>query len=402
MPLMALWESNAEAISEFTIEQVVSSAGDGNLKDGSVCSSELRQYLSQAQTEKLAEYVEHCLAHPFARSGMVLQDVVNELGRRLDYQVRNGRYQGTSSEIGFDGIWLSPEGHTIVVEVKTTDAYRIALDTVAGYRSKLNSQGAITTPSSILIVVGREDTGELEAQVRGSRHAWDIRLISADALLKLVKLNETVEGAETGQKIRSLLVPMEYTKLDDMIDVMFTTAKDVETATEADTSGPDEEEDDEERASRQKGVWQFTDSATLQRKRDVIVAAIAKRESTNLLKKSRALHWSSDREVRIACAISKRYERGAYKYWYAYHPQWDEFLGTAPRAYFVLGCVDLDIAFAVPAAKLRENLDSLNTTTTEKGHYWHIHIAEGPRGSYGIVLPKLGTTLPLAGYEVRL
>jgi len=35
----------------------------------------------------------------------------------------------------------------------------------------------------VLIVVGRQDTGELEAQIRGSRHAWDIRLISAEALL---------------------------------------------------------------------------------------------------------------------------------------------------------------------------------------------------------------------------
>ena len=62
-------------------------------------------------------------------------------------------------------------------------------------RNLLNTH-VISTPSSILIVVGRDDTGELEAQVRGSRHAWDIRLISADALVKLVNLKETVEGSE--------------------------------------------------------------------------------------------------------------------------------------------------------------------------------------------------------------
>ena len=84
-----------------------------------------------------------------------------------------------------------------------------------------------------MIVVGREDTGEVEAQVRGSRHAWDIRLISADALIKLVQLKENAEGPETGRKIRSLLVPREYTRLDDMVDVMFSTAKDMEIATEA-------------------------------------------------------------------------------------------------------------------------------------------------------------------------
>jgi len=66
---------------------------------------------------------------------------------------------------------------------------------------------------------GPRDTGELEAQVRGSRHAWDIRLISADALVKLTQLKENTEGTETGRKIRSLLTPMEYTRLDQMIDV---------------------------------------------------------------------------------------------------------------------------------------------------------------------------------------
>ncbi len=69
-------------------------------------------------------------------------------------------------------------------------------------------------PSSVLIVVGREDTGELEAQVRGSRHAWDMRLISADALIKLVELKEGAGDPETGRKICSLLAPMEYTRLD--------------------------------------------------------------------------------------------------------------------------------------------------------------------------------------------
>jgi hypothetical protein len=133
--------------------------------------------------------------------------------------VANGRYQGTVNQIGYDGIWVSPQGQTVVVEVKTTDAYRISLDTIAGYRDKLLKAGQIASPSSSLIIVGREDTGELEAQIRGSRHAWDMRLISADALIKLVKLKESAEGAETGVKIRSLLVPREYTRLDEMVDV---------------------------------------------------------------------------------------------------------------------------------------------------------------------------------------
>ena len=228
MPLLTLFATAPDSIALFTIEQVVSAAGDGVLRDHSACSTELRDYLSKVGTSKLTEYLDHCLSNPFPKSGMVLQDVVNELGRRLDYHVTNGRYQGVQGQIGFDGLWLSPEGHSLVVEVKTTDAYRISLDNLAGYHDKLSAGGKLSSDSSILIIVGRQDTGELEAQIRGSRHAWDIRVISAEALIKLVLLKEDAEAVETGVKMRSLLTPIEYTRLDRMVDVMFSTARDVE------------------------------------------------------------------------------------------------------------------------------------------------------------------------------
>ena len=136
MPLLAFFKSDPATVGQLTIEQVVSNAGDGVLKDNSICSGELREYASQVLSDKIAQYINHCLSAPFSKGGMVLQDLVNEFGRRLDYQVTNGRYQGTTNTIGFDGLWLSPEGHSIIVEVKTTDAYRISLDTIAGYRGQ--------------------------------------------------------------------------------------------------------------------------------------------------------------------------------------------------------------------------------------------------------------------------
>lgn len=185
-------------------------AGDGQLRDDSQCSQELREYVRQISTTKIANYIEQCLSSSFGKGGIVLQDLVNELGRRLDYNVVDGRYQGVVGGIGFDGLWSSPEGHSLVAEVKTTDAYRLSLDTLANYRAKLAAAGKLTANSSILIIVGRQDTGELEAQIRGSRHAWDVRVISAEALIKLVQLKENSEATETGLKIRSLLIPVEY------------------------------------------------------------------------------------------------------------------------------------------------------------------------------------------------
>jgi hypothetical protein len=402
MPLLALWSSNPSAIGEASIEQIVAIAGDGNLRDASSCSNELREYLSQTDSRKLSTYVEHCLTSGFTKSGFVLQDLVNELGRRLDYKVTNGRYQGTSTQIGFDGIWTSPEGHTIVAEVKTTDTYRIALDSIAGYRQKLLAAKTFSEPSSILILVGRQDTGELEAQIRGSRHAWDIRLISVDALLKLVQLKENSESPETGRQIRSLLTPMEYTRLDNMIDVMFATATDVEAViAEANADADRAEESATKIETKVKSGWEFTDFAVLDSKRSEIIDAVSKNIGTKLIKKSRALFWDAAHEKRVACSISKRYTR-AYPYWYAFHPEWNEFLQGGTDSYFVLGCMDLDVAFAIPLKTIAANLDALNTTTTSKKTYWHIHLAETDAGGYAILLPHYGKQLPLDEFQISI
>jgi hypothetical protein len=405
MPLLAFWESNPDEVGQTSIEQIVAMAGDGNLKDGSHCSSEFREYLTQADTPKLASYIEHCLSISFAKGGLVFQDLVNELGRRLDYKVLNGRYQGTMNAIGFDGIWTSPEGHTIVAEVKTTDAYRIPLDTIASYRQKLLDNKEVTEPSSILILVGRQDTGELEAQIRGSRHAWDIRVISADSLLKLVQLKENSDDPETGRKIRSLLTPMEFTRLDSLVDVMFATVADVEagiietaieTATEKAESIPVND------IVEAPSGWEFTDAAVLDAKRAKVIDTLAKTIGSKFIKKSRALYWDAAHDNRLACSISKRYTKGAYPYWYAYHPQWDEFLGEGKKSFFVLGCMDLPHAFAIPLETLRKNLPALNTTTTDRSTYWHIHLVETANGSIALQLPKLSRQLPLDEFRIVL
>ncbi|MBM3520719.1 MAG: hypothetical protein FJX63_08120, partial [Alphaproteobacteria bacterium] len=213
MPLLPILKSNPNDVYALTVGQVVAICGDGKLADDTECSKELREFFSQVPSTKLFEYVNSCLTDSFEKGGQVLQDIVNELGRRLDYQVTNGLYAGKQNAIGNDGIWSSPTGHSIVVEVKTSDAYRINLDKIADYRTKLLGSQKITGTSSILIVVGRQDTGDLEAQVRGSRHAWDIRLISVDALIKLVELKEETEE-DTISKIRELLVPFEYSRVE--------------------------------------------------------------------------------------------------------------------------------------------------------------------------------------------
>jgi hypothetical protein len=123
--LLTLLKTDRAQVDAFSIEQVVALCGTGKLADNSETCHEFREYLQIADSENLFKYLETCLRAGFEKSGVVLQDIVNELGRRLDYTVENGLYQGRSNAIGYDGLWTAPSGHVIVVEVKTTDAYRI-------------------------------------------------------------------------------------------------------------------------------------------------------------------------------------------------------------------------------------------------------------------------------------
>ena len=401
MPLLALWRSNPEAITKLSIEQIVATAGDGKLRDQSDTSSELREYLAQIPSEKLGHYAEQCLEGSFQKSGLALQDVVNELGRRLGFGVENGRYQGVVGGIGFDGIWRNPDGGNLVVEVKTTDAYRISLDTIASYRRKLQDSGKVDFGASVLIIVGREDTGELEAQVRGSRHAWDMRLISVDALSALVKLKENTEAGSTEQKIRSILSPREYTRLDGLIDVLFTAAKDVEVTVSIDQPAPTDSDDGDDGAG---SGWRFTDPGTLNQVRQQVLEALGKREGINFVKRSRALYSDVSHSIRAVCTVSKRYtKRGATPYWYAYHPAWDIYLGEGAKGWLVLGCVDLNQAFAIPVDVMRAQLDKLNMTIKEDGsRYSHVKIVRMASDTYALQLPKVSGQLPLQRYALAI
>lgn len=398
MPLIDIWKADKSSVLQMTIEQIASIAGDGKLVDNSKCQLELREYLKEASTDSLAEYSSFCLENSFTKSGQVLQDVVNELGRRLEYIVENGRYQGVKNAIGFDGIWQDDDQRSLVVEVKTTDAYRLSLDTVANYRVSLIKEGRISELSSVLIVVGRTDTGELEAQVRGSRHAWHVRIIGIDSLIQLVRVKESADSQETIKKIRTLLAPLEYTRLDELVGVVFAATKDIEVSTDEVVS---------DSVSTEDKTGYFNDKTspeTIFEIRDKIIGVASAAFGESLIKKTRAMYWSPSHEIRVACTISKRYEtQGIVKYWYAYHPSWDIFLSEGVTSFVALGCVDLDIAFLLPLEVIQNVLSNLNITEKKGGGmYWHLKITEPTAGNYFLQVPSPGTDLPLCKYRVNI
>jgi len=362
MALSDLWENSRQQLEGKHVQQIIAFAGDGHLRDGGNASEDFRSFLSKIPTLMLQEYADQCLNNSFTGSGLALQDVVNEIGRRLGFKVTNGRYRGGSGHIGFDGMWSIQDGHSIVVEVKTTDAYRIDLNVVADYRRALIKEGSISgDQSSILIVVGRKDTGDLEAQIRGSKQAWDIRLISVDALLRLMMVKQEVEDPKIIKRINDILIPREFTKLDEIVEILFSTAEDLK--------GDEitEEDDTEDEVKTPK----FTPVAF----HDACVKRIETHLGKSFIKQSRASFVSSDKQTALICAVSKEYARGGKTgYWFSFHPHQKEFLETAASGYVAFGCGSEQKIVLIPVSDFKAWLDGLNITQKEDRFYWHVII----------------------------
>jgi hypothetical protein len=398
MALLNFWKNSREDVLLLRIEQVVANAGDGNIKDQSVCSRELRSYFRECPAESLFDYARQILERSFNNSGLVLQDIVNEFGRRLDFDVEDGLYRGKPTAIGFDGIWRAQNQPALVVEVKTTDYVTVDLDTHSRYKERLVAKDEITREASTLIVVGRDDTGALEAQIRGSRYAWEMRLISVDSLIRLVQIKEKSGDKGTVNQIRQLLQPFEYTRIDRIIDVIFTTTRDVENQQELEPIAAVETAEQAKEPGRQAR----TSLELLNSKRQAAVDGFSVLKRKALVRRSATLFSDSTKELRVCCAVSKRYESDHQPYWYAFHPAWNEFLGEGEESYFILACMDRDEAFAIPYKWMKGNLNNFNTSDRGDKSYWHVPITILDSGELAVNASRISRKTALTPYKFSI
>lgn len=240
----------------------------------------------------------------------------------------------------------------------------------------------------------------MEAQVRGSRYAWEMRLISIERLIKLVQIKEKSDGPSTLNQIRQLLQPFEYTKIDKIIDVIFTTTVNVESQQEIEQETPAPIGKDEE--EREGGKQVRTDPELLNAKRQQAVDAFALLKGKELVKRSQTLFWSPDKELRVCCAVSKRYDSDYQPYWYAYHPKWDEFLAEGKESYFIISCMDRDEAFAVPYSWIENNKKNMNMTDRGDRSCWHVPVTTLETGKLAINTSKVGIKAALEAYRYAL
>jgi hypothetical protein len=138
------------------------------------------------------DLIEECLRESDTQYARALQDLVNYVGHFLGFEVEHGRYQGTTSDIGHDGLWSSPEGFYVVVETKTTEQFTIKTSTLTGYVDRLISERRIPDKESAmgLYVIGEpdEEVSHLENSIIAEKKTNQLRTISVDALLSLAEL----------------------------------------------------------------------------------------------------------------------------------------------------------------------------------------------------------------------
>lgn len=369
MSLVDLWQSSQEQLADKHVQQVITFAGNGKLKDGNATSDEFRSFLDLIPSSYLSRYSSECLESRFDGSGLALQDIVNQAGRRLGFHVTDGRYRGTQSHIGFDGLWFSPDGDQIILEVKTTDAYRIDLNTVADYRRALIKNGEITEDrSSMLIVVGRQDTGDLEAQIRGSRHAWDIRLLSMESLFRLVSIREDIEGPAIARKICAIIIPREYTRVDGIIDLVFTAAAEAR----AEVSDEEISEDDSADTSAVEGKKPKFKPVNFH---EECIVRIQDRLKLLLIRRSKATFISTKKDTALICAVSREHDTSVGTgYWFAFHTHQRDFLNGFQNAFVAFGCGSAATILLIPFKDFQAWLSGMNMTHAEEREYWHVQI----------------------------
>jgi hypothetical protein len=177
-------------------------------------------------------------------------------------------------------------------------------------------------------------------------------------------LKESVDDPRIIDRICNILIPREFTRLDEIVEIVFFTTE------EAKQSPPFEEviEDDsletEPKAAARPAAFH-----------EACIERFSRQHKVKLIRRSRASFSTSDGSFAVICAVSKAHHiRNQTSYWFAFHPYYKDFLEKSPNSFLVLGCGSGDYVLEIPYNELLSWLDDLWTTEMEDRMYWHIRL----------------------------
>jgi hypothetical protein len=195
----------------FTLDQILGLVGTLDDAPGTDTPRErFRAFLrtSVGSLGAVRDYVEACTKNKGPQYDHALQDLVNHAGALIGFAVEFGRYKGVPNDVGHDGLWRWSD-FTIVVEVKTTDAFSIQTATVVGYVDRLISKGAVADWDHAmgLYVFGRTDSQlrQLANSIVAEKRTHQLRIATVDDILSLAELVQ--EGHISADEAVALLKP---------------------------------------------------------------------------------------------------------------------------------------------------------------------------------------------------
>jgi hypothetical protein len=210
-----------------------------------------------------------------------------------------------------------------------------------------------------------------------------------DALLRLLKIKESVDDPAIAKKIAQILIPREYTRVDGIIDVVFSAAEEGTTQLETD-------EDEHEATSRNGKKFVPV------KFHEACVTRLEKHLRQTLVRQTRSTYATPDGDIALVCSISRQHEdtnRRNHWYWFAFHPYYKDFLANRKQASVAFACGSPDLILLVPSPDFHSWLDGLNMTRRDESFYWHVKIHEA---SNKLVLHRKSGFAPIELQKFRI
>jgi DNA-dependent RNA polymerase auxiliary subunit epsilon len=194
--------------------------------------------------------------------------------------------------------------------------------------------------------------------------------------MRLVKIKESADNKATIKKIRSILTPLELTKLDFVVDLLASTTEDIREVSET---------DGEQETASEKAPKRFTPVAF----NNEVAESVAKHLGKDLKKATRSLYVSADQATAVRCLVSKAHKPGeSTYYWYAFHPYYKDSLNEYEKTFIAFGCGSPEKVLLFSLDTFVSWLDNMNMTQVADKMYWHVHFLQSQSGSIKIVFKK--------------
>jgi len=178
-------------------------------------------------------------------------------------------------------------------------------------------------------------------------------------------MRETINDNKTLLQINEVFKPLEYTRVDGLVELLFLTSED--------SKGTDLPKEIVGDTENNTGV--LTDKEPPMNFHSLCMGKIGGMLNKTFVKLSKTAYESSDRYIGISLNVSKTYLSGNnISFWFSFHPYQQDFLKEYKIGYAAFGCGNDDTLIIFPRDVFLEYKDRMTTTVKGNKMYWHVWI----------------------------